>query len=72
VSSGVDWREDPRWRLASYDEAYWKDRGGPPMRPTDGAELAQPDSWASLYVGDRRAQRIVATWYRVGRDVRRS
>lgn len=58
-----DWREDRRWQLVAYDEAFWKDRGEPPAKPTKEAELAQPDCWASLYVGERPAV-IVATWWR--------
>lgn len=60
------WREDPGWRLVEYDRGYWADRGGPPQRPTAEAELAQPDSWSSMYVGSGRAQTVVATWYRAG------
>lgn len=59
TADAADWRDDPAWRLESWDRDYWGERP-PPERPTKAAELAQPDSWASLYAG----RRIVATWSR--------
>lgn len=55
-----DWRDDPAWKLAAYEpDHYGTDR--PADRPPKEAELAQPDSWASLYAGNL----LVAIWSRV-------
>lgn len=57
----TDWRDDPAWKLADADLDYWRSIGEkPPEKPPAGAELAQPDSWATLYDG----RRPVATWVR--------
>jgi hypothetical protein len=62
VTDEPDWRADPAWELVGYDPAFFAGRE-PPARPTEGAELAQPATWASLYDG----RKIVATWSRLPR-----
>lgn len=54
----TEWRADPGWKLVHYDPVFFPD--GAPTSPTPDAELAVPDSWASVY----REHRIVATWER--------
>lgn len=62
MTAEPDWRDDPAWKLAAVDRDYWKAKGEtPPEKPPAEAELAQPDSWASLYHG----RSLVATWSRV-------
>jgi hypothetical protein len=59
MTDSANWRDDPRWKLVTYDPEAYPD-GKPADRPSDDAELAQPVAWCSRYVG----RKLVATWAR--------